>query len=148
MLANHFGLVKNQQSLEFFFGGGVLVLLCGEFCDVWRHRNLRMEETYLYITERLARLTKRHLLVNLSHDRLEQEMLARPGSLRDALVGAIRAIAIERSRYAEPLPGAVSLLQLLAQYVSIESAALYKITPSGRDYVLGERVATLGERKN
>jgi hypothetical protein len=143
-LANHFGLVKNQQSLEFFFGGGVLVLLCGEFCDVWRHRNLRMEETYLYVTERLARLTKRHLLVNLSHDRLEQEMLARPGSLRDALV-RIRAIAIERSQYAEPLPGAVSLLQLLAQYVSIESAALYKITPSGRDYVLGERVATLGE---
>jgi hypothetical protein len=143
-LANHFGLVKNPQSLEFFFGGGVLVLVCGEFCDVWRHRNLRMEETYLYVTERLSRLTKRHLLVNLSHDRLEQEMLARPGSLRDALV-RIRDIAIERSQYAEPLPGSVSLLQLLAQYVSIESAALYTIKPNGQDFVLGERVATLGE---
>ena len=144
LLANHLGLVKNQSSLEFFFGGGVLVLLCGEFSDVWRNRNLRMEETYLYVTERLSRLTKRHLLLNLSHDRLEQEMLARPGSLRDALV-RLRAIAIERSQYPVPLPGAMGLLQLLSQYVSIESAAFYTLQPQGADFVLGERVAILGE---
>lgn len=144
LLASHWGLASDQQSLEFFFGGGVLVLLCGEFSDVWRHRNLRMEETYLYVTERLSRLTKRHLLVNLSHDRLEQEMLARPGSLRDAMV-RIRAIAIERSEFAERLPGSVSLLQLLAQYVNIESAALYTLEARGADRVLGEQVAALGE---
>lgn len=144
-MASHLGLAKSQQSLEFFFGGGVLVLVCGEFSDVWRHRNQRMEETYLYVTERLSRLTRRHLLLNISHDRLEQEMLARPGSLRDAMV-RIRSIAIERSQYPdEPLPGAVSLLQLLAQYVSIESAALYTLETRGQDHVLGQRVAALGE---
>lgn len=144
LLASHLGLVKNQSSLEFFFGGGLLVLLCGEFSDVWRNRNLRMEETYLYVTERLSRLTKRHLLLNLSHDRLEQEMLARPGSLRDALV-RLRSIAIERSQYPVPLPGAMGLLQLLSQYVSIESAAFYTLEPKGLNFVLGERVAALGE---
>lgn len=144
LLASHLGLVKNQSSLEFFFGGGLLVLLCGEFSDVWRNRNLRMEETYLYVTERLSRLTKRHLLLNLSHDRLEQEMLARPGSLRDALV-RLRSIAIERSQYPVPLPGAMGLLQLLSQYVSIESAAFYTLEPKGMNFVLGERVAALGE---
>lgn len=142
--ASHLGLVKNQSSLEFFFGGGLLVLLCGEFSDVWRNRNLRMEETYLYVTERLSRLTKRHLLLNLSHDRLEQEMLARPGSLRDALV-RLRSIAIERSQYPVPLPGAMGLLQLLSQYVSIESAAFYTLEPKGQNFVLGEQVAALGE---
>ena len=70
---------------DYFFGGGLLILLSGEFSDVWRDRIARMDETNIYVTERLSRLTKRHLLLNISHDRMEQEMLARPGSLRDAL---------------------------------------------------------------
>ena len=85
LVAERLGLVADEFSSRFFFGAGLLILVCGEFSDVWRDRNTRMEETYLYVTERLSRLTKRHLLLNLSHDRLEQEMLARPGSLRDAL---------------------------------------------------------------
>jgi hypothetical protein len=144
LLADHLGLMPKGFSPEPFFGGGLLVLLCGEFSDVWRDRNLRMEETYLYVTERLSRLTKRHLLLNLSHDRLEQEMLARPGSLRDALA-RLRAIVIESSPEPSPLPGAAGVLQLLSQYVNLESAALYALVPKGSDLVLGERVASLGE---
>ena len=144
LLANYLGLVPNQFSPEVFFGGGLLVLVCGEFSDVWRDRNLRMEETYLYVTERLSRLTKRHLLLNLSHDRLEQEMLARPGSLRDALV-RLRAIAVEASQKGEPMPGAPGLLQILSQYVNIESATIYLLEPRGLGYVLGQQVAVLGE---
>ncbi|MEI8169407.1 MAG: PelD GGDEF domain-containing protein [Rhodoferax sp.] len=144
LLANHWGLTGKDFAPEYFFGGGLLVLVCGEFSDVWRDRNLRMEETYLYVTERLSRLTKRHLLLNLSHDRLEQEMLARPGSLRDALA-RLRLIAIEGNPTALPMPGATGLLQLLSQYVNIESATLYTLKPQGLNTVLGERVASLGE---
>ncbi|MDP2370294.1 PelD GGDEF domain-containing protein [Rhodoferax sp.] len=144
LLANHLGLVADQFSPEYFFGGGLLVLVCGEFSDVWRDRNLRMEETYLYVTERLSRLTKRHLLLNLSHDRLEQEMLARPGSLRDALA-RLRSITIERSENLVVMPGAMGLLELLSQYVNIESAVLYTLEPQGLSFVLGEQVAVLGE---
>jgi polysaccharide biosynthesis protein PelD len=144
LLADHWGRVSAEFSPEFFFGGGLLVLLCGEFSDVWRDRNLRMEETYLYVNERLSRLTKRHLLLNLSHDRLEQEMLARPGSLRDALA-RLRTIVVGASTTLEPMPGAVGLLQLLSQYVNIESAALYILEPRGQDYVLGHQVTALGE---
>lgn len=144
LLADHLGLIPAGFSPEPFFGGGLLVLLCGEFSDVWRDRNLRMEETYLYVTERLSRLTKRHLLLNLSHDRLEQEMLTRPGSLRDALA-RLRAIVIEGSLQPSVLPGAPGVLQLLSQYVNLESAALYTLTPKGSRLVLGERVASLGE---
>jgi hypothetical protein len=144
MLADHLGLLPKHFSEESIFGGGLMVLLCGEFRDVWRDRNLRMEETYLYVTDRLSRITKRHLLLNLSHDRLEQEMLARPGSLRDALV-RLRAIAITRSVDPEPMPGAKALLQLLSEYVSIESAALYTLTPQGTGFVLGGKIASLGD---
>lgn len=129
---------------EFFFGGGLLTMLCGEFSDVWRDRMLRIDETNLYLVERLAGLTKRHLLLNLSHDRLEQEMLARPGSLRDALV-RLRAAVVESATQAGGLPGMDSLLQLLAQYVNIEAAALYTVAGNGKDFALGEMIGALGD---
>ena len=64
-----------------------------------------MDETNLYVTERLSRLTRRHLLLNLSHDRMEQEMLVRPGSLRDALVN-VRNLVFQAKTDNEPMPGA------------------------------------------
>ncbi|MBK6638981.1 MAG: DUF4118 domain-containing protein [Rhodocyclaceae bacterium] len=120
LLADTLGRVSVEFPQNFFFGGGLLVLVCGEFSDVWRDRISRMDETNIYITERLSRLTQRHLLLNLSHDRLEQEMLARPGSLRDALA-KLRTAVIESTDGAA-LPGVDGLLQLLTQYVNIESA--------------------------
>jgi hypothetical protein len=142
-LAWALGRLPGGVSETTLFGGGLVVLLCGEFSDVWRDRNKRMEETYLYMSERLARLTKRHLLLNLSHDRLEQEMLARPGSLRDALA-RLRTLSIEAPSN-EPMPGANGLLQLLSQYVNIESAQIYLLEPNETSYSLGRPVARLGD---
>lgn len=144
LVAEKMGLVADDFSLRFFFGAGLLVLVCGEFSDVWRDRNARMEETYLYVTERLSRLTKRHLLLNLSHDRLEQEMLARPGSLRDALA-RLRTMVIAADGNTPAMPAAQGLLQLLSQYVNIESATLYLVSPGNSDPVLGPSVAQIGE---
>jgi hypothetical protein len=144
LLAEHLGVAHNDFSPELFFGGGLLVLVCGEFSDVWRDRNLRMEESSLYVSERLSRLTKRHLLLNLSHDRLEQEMLSRPGSLRDAMA-KLRSLALEHSLEASLMPGASGLMQLLSQYVNIESAALYTLKVQGPDMVLGDMVVQIGD---
>jgi hypothetical protein len=143
-VADALSVAGQEFPRDYFVGGALLILLCGEFSDVWRDRNLRMDETNLYVTERLSRLTKRHLLLNLSHDRIEQEMLARPGSLRDALA-RLRDLVISGDRQAEALPAARSLVQLLAQYVSIESAALYTAQEVGGNIRLGEPVATLGD---
>jgi polysaccharide biosynthesis protein PelD len=144
LVAERLGLVADEFSSRFFFGAGLLILVCGEFSDVWRDRNTRMEETYLYVTERLSRLTKRHLLLNLSHDRLEQEMLARPGSLRDALA-KVRATVIAAGISKDPMPAAKELLQLLAQYVNIESATLHLLNTDGLDPTLDTQVAFIGE---
>ncbi len=144
LLVEYLGLLLTDFSPAQFFGGGLLVLLCGEFSDVWRDRNNRMDETNLYVTERLSRLTKRHLLLNLSHDRLEQEMLARPGSLRDALA-RLRAIGITGGQSGSTMPGADALLQLLSQYVNIESAVLYVLQPGSDGPTLGPERARLGE---
>ncbi len=142
-LAEHYGRLPDAFGLEYFFGGGLLVLLCGEFSDIWRDRNLRLEEANIYLAERISRITKRHLLLNLSHDRLEHEMLARPSSLRDALVH-LRTIATS-GQANSPMPGADALLHLLAQYVNIEAATLYTLVPRGTGHELGEIVTRLGE---
>lgn len=137
-------VVQAEFPRDYFFGGGLLILLCGEFSDVWRDRVLRMDETNLYVTERLSRLTKRHLLLNLSHDRLEQEMLARPGSLRDALV-SLRDQVLSTDRHAGQLPGLPALLHLMAQYVNIESAAIYLTDDRNGHVALGPLAESLGE---
>ena len=143
-IAIQLGRAPLEVSAAPMFGGGLLVLLCGEFSDVWRDRNRRMEETYLYVAERLSRLTKRHLLLNLSHDRLEQEMLARPGSLRDALV-RLRGLTVDLEKRGDPLPGADGLLQLLSQYVNIEAAQIYTLVERDGSHVLGTLAASLGD---
>jgi polysaccharide biosynthesis protein PelD len=138
-------VVQSDFPRDYFFGGGLLILLCGEFSDVWRDRIGRMDETNLYLTERLSRLTRRHLLLNLSHDRMEQEMLARPGSLRDALT-KVRNLVLQEKGRDDPILGVTALLDLLAQYVSIESAAVYGADAVGdKDHVLGPILQSIGE---
>jgi len=143
-LAERSGRIPAQFGLEYFFGGGLLVLICGEYSDVWRDRNARIDETNVYLTERLSRITKRHLLLNLSHDRLEHEMLSRPTSLRDALV-RLRSLTLQGTSD-QPLPAADQLLQLLAQYVNLESATLYAARADGeKRWILGAEITRLGE---
>jgi polysaccharide biosynthesis protein PelD len=147
-LAYYLGVVAVMQAdfpRDYFFGGGLLILLCGEFSDVWRDRIERIDETNLYVTERLSRLTRRHLLLNLSHDRIEQEMLSRPGSLRDALVN-VRTLVLQEAKPGERVPGAKALLGLLAQYVNIESAAIYGADAQGdASHVFGPVLQSIGD---
>lgn len=138
------GLLNGVWPIEALFGGGLLVLVSGEFSEVWRDRNHTMEETYLYANERLAQLTKRHLLLNLSHDRLEQEMLTRPGTLRDAMT-RLRELTLTAPTPANPMPGALELMQLLSQYTGIEAGALYLLQSRLTGHRLGACVAELGE---
>lgn len=136
-------IVGAEFPRDYFFGGGLLILLSGEFSDVWRDRIARMDETNIYVTERLSRVTKRHLLLNLSHDRMEQEMLARPGSLRDALAN-LRNVVLTADKHDGTLPGLPALLDLLAQYINIEAAAIYFVEDRNQQLKLGALAETFG----
>ncbi len=123
---------------QFFLGGLILVLVCGEFSAAWSTRLRRAEETNQYLDERLSRITLRHLLLRLSHDRMEQEILTKPITLRDALAG-LRQLTVEQGD--TRLPAAVPLLQLLTQYCQLESAAIFVPMDDG-GYT---RVSAVGE---
>lgn len=132
--------------LSYFLGGLLLTLIAGEFSAVWQERILHKEEANLYLEERLTRLTRRHLLLKLSHDRLEEEMLSRPGSLRSA----VHDLRIQQAslNYREPhLPAAKQLLGILSQYCSIEEAAIYpaQVIENGEKIRLGIPAAMLGK---
>lgn len=127
----------------FFVGGVLLTLICGEFHAVWSNRIERRDEANLYLNERLTRLSRRYLLLRLSHDRIEQELLIKPGSLRDALV-QLREFNPGAST-ADPLPNIEALLQLMAQYCQLESAAVYPPPQgSGQHDALAPPLAAIG----
>ncbi len=123
---------------QFFLGGLILVLVCGEFSAAWSTRLRRAEETNQYLDERLGRITLRHLLLRLSHDRMEQEILTKPITLRDAL-GGLRQLTVAQSD--DRLPAAGPLVQLLTQYCQLESAAIF-VPKEGGGYA---RVSAVGE---
>ena len=125
-----------------FLGGLVLALLAGEFADVWSARLHQGQSVNAYLDERLRALTQHHFLLSVSHDRLEQELLSRPFTLRDTLF-ALRQAARTRARSEqEPLPVGDWLLQLLAQAARLEAAALVAVRDG---HVDAEPVARFGE---
>ena len=113
---------------QFFLGGLILVMLCGEFSTAWQTRLRRAEETNHYLDERLSRITLRHLLLRLSHDRMEQEILTKPVTLRDALIGLRKLTAVQSD---SQMPASQPLLQLLTQYCQLESAAIFTLSADG-----------------
>ncbi|MFT4242909.1 MAG: PelD GGDEF domain-containing protein [Acidovorax sp.] len=115
----------HQFPQVYFLGGLILVMLVGEFSSLWRARTRRAEITQGYLDQRLEHLVRQHYLLRLSHDRLEQELIGRPMSMRDAL-----ASLQSTSGSAQ---GPATLLRLLAQYCQLESVALYPATDEGID---------------
>ncbi|WP_420994808.1 PelD GGDEF domain-containing protein [Cupriavidus sp. 30B13] len=111
----------------FFLGGLLTVLVAGQFGDVWGTRLARARAVNRYLEERLAALTKNHYLLRVSHARLENDLLAKPTTLRDTL-SQMRAVSLEDSSAASgQLVGARPMLQVVAQACQLEAAALYAV---------------------
>ena len=112
----------------FFLGGLLLVLIAGQFGDIWGTRLARARAVNRYLDERLAALTKNHYLLRISHARLENDLLARPTTLRDTL-SQLRTVALEDIARAGgtrgTLAGGQSMLQVVAQACQVEAAALF-----------------------
>ena len=125
-----------------FLGGYVIVLITGEFADMWRVRLDRAESRAGYTLDRLQNLTQRHVLLRLSHDRLEENLLVRPYTVRDALL-SLRDVMMDES-HSETLPAGDELLNLLADYCQLQRGGLYEVS-GGR--IHPEPVALLGHNQ-
>ncbi|HEY8606585.1 MAG TPA: PelD GGDEF domain-containing protein [Noviherbaspirillum sp.] len=127
---------------EFFLGGLLLNLVAGQFSDVWSARTRRLRAVNAYLDERLNTLTKNHFLLRLSHERLEQDLLAKPLTLRETLL-RLRDLS-RRQDGGGTLPGAQEFMQLLAQSCQLETASLHAVVQGRPDAVAA---AVLGEAR-
>jgi hypothetical protein len=129
---------KDSFPEQYFLGGLILVMLSGEFSGAWNSRLRRTEEARHYLDERLRKITVRHLLLRLSHEHLEQEILTKPVTLRDALRELRRLTTAQEDA---DMPASHSLLQLLAQYCQLESAAIF-LSPLRGGYVRSSAIGS------
>lgn len=120
-----------------FLGGLILIMLVGEFSSLWLARTRRAETIQVYLDQRLEHLTRQYYLLRLSHDRLEQDLISRPMSMRDAL-RTLRDLGRETD---DPGASAASLLRLLAQYCQLECASVFR---ASENRLSGEPLASIG----
>ncbi|GAA4420078.1 PelD GGDEF domain-containing protein [Acidovorax lacteus] len=120
----------------FFLGGLILVMLVGEFSSLWQARTRRAETVQMYLDQRLEHLVRQYYLLRLSHDRLEQELIGRPMSMRDALSSLQRLGPSDA-----PAESAQLLLRLLAQYCQLETATLHAVVD---DAAIAQPLAEIG----
>lgn len=118
---------------QYFLGGLIVVMIAGEISSLWRVRIRRARTVQAYTDQRTEQLIRQHYLLRLSHDRLEQELIGRPVSMRDAIHVLSGLSGAEGD--------AQSLLNLLSRFCQISVASLLPV----RDGVLGtEPMAMLG----
>jgi hypothetical protein len=127
-LERSLGLVRPAPPTLYFMGALLLTLVCGEFASIWNGRLRRIESTYRYAREKLERLTRQHYLLLLSHDRLEQDQLSKPVTLRAALARIRNLVGGDETAAPDSLPGLPVLAALLAQFCQLEVAGFYACT--------------------
>jgi hypothetical protein len=110
---------------EYFLGGLILTLGAGQFSDIWHGRLRRVREVNSYLDQRLEALTRQHHVLKLSYDRLEQDLLTRPVTLRNSLSDLRRLTMREEGPKAVPMRGAQELMRILAQTSQLEKASLH-----------------------
>jgi len=145
IVAAWYGLMPDGREIPrlFFLGGFLLVMVSGEFSGLWRTRLRRMQEMNGFLEDRIERVTKRLYLMQLSHERLEQDLLSRATTLRDALFDLRRRLLAQFD--SSRLPGGAALLEFLSQACQLEVCALYARVEGADGRVRYERVAALGD---
>jgi hypothetical protein len=139
LLMQRFNQVEGAFPIHFMLGGVLMTLVSGQFSALWEQRLRRANLLGSHASERFEQLSRAYFMVRLSHDRLEQNLISRPVTLRDAMID-LRALLASRGGELDNQTGAV-LISILVHYCNLESASLYSCR-DGRP--LPEAVASCG----
>lgn len=113
----------------FMLGGTLMILVCGQFSTVWSTRLRRSDQLSRHASDRFEQLSRAYFMVRLSHDRLEQNLISRPVTLRDAMVD-LGAVLAKRGGLLNQETGS-ALISILVHYCSLESAAIFMMGSNG-----------------
>lgn len=134
------GLTENIFPLNSMLGGVLMALIAGQFSSVWSNRLRRTEQLSHHATERFEQLSRAYFMVRLSHDRLEQNLISRPVTLRQAMTELRRLMS--KSGAGLNAATADELMSILVNYCSLTSAAIYPVQ-TGR--ILPEPLTKCGQ---
>jgi polysaccharide biosynthesis protein PelD len=119
------GLLNGVFPLHFILGGALISLIAGQFSSIWSTRLRRSDQLSRHASERFQQLSRAYFMVRHSHDRLEQNLVSRPVTLRQAMMELRRLLADGGGLISKKLAG--ELMVILAHYCSLSSAALYGV---------------------
>ena len=123
--AGHYGSVDPSLYKVYFLGGLITTLLCGEFSAQWAGRVRRSDQLSAYAEERLENLSKVYFVTRISHDRLEQNLISKPTTLRNTLESMRGLLAQHGGKLDKDT--AHHLLLLLSQHCSLTCAAIFPV---------------------
>ena len=124
------GLLAGEFPTVFMLGGILMTMVCGQFSTIWSTRLRRSDQLSRHASERFEQLSRAYFMVRLSHDRMEQNLISRPVTLRDAMID-LRAILASHGGLLDNETGS-ALISILVHYCSLESAAIYLMDDKGR----------------
>ncbi len=117
------GILTGDFPTTFMLGGVLLTLISGQFSTLWERRLRRANQLSDHAGERFEQLSRAYFMVRLSHDRMEQNLISRPVTLRDAMKD-LRALQAGHGGELDNETGA-ALISILVHYCSLESASIY-----------------------
>ncbi len=133
------GVISGGFPRDFMLGGALLALLTGQFSSIWNSRLRRATQLSNHAAERFQQLSRAYFMVRLSHDRLEQNLISRPVTLRQGMIELRSLLSQNSGHFDESI--ARDLLSLLSHYCTLGSASLYSISEGG---LKPEHVASCG----
>jgi hypothetical protein len=138
--AQTYGAVSPGYPKAFFIGGLMLTMLCGQFSTIWSGRIRRASQLSEYSEERLEQISRAYYMLRLSHDRMEQNLILKPVTLRGALEDLRRLLSLHGGELNPDI--GKRFLSLLSQYCSLENASLHLIEGEA---VLETPIAAIGQ---
>ncbi len=119
------GRLPYQFPSHHMLGGLFLTMVCGQFSVVWQQRLKRSDRLSEHAVERAQQVSRAVFMVRLSHDRLEQNLISKPVTLRQAMVD-LRSLLVRHGGKIITEVGE-DLLAILSHYCSLDSASIYPV---------------------
>ena len=115
-----------------------LAMIAGQFTELWKREVQRLEGGLTSVRKEADRLARSHLLLEASHDRLDEELQRKGSSLRDAMEASSSIPQGSTSLAAH----GTTVMDVLAAHCGLEIGELFTVEKGA---ALGERCAVLGQ---
>ncbi|MGJ8675686.1 MAG: PelD GGDEF domain-containing protein, partial [Pseudoalteromonas sp.] len=116
---------QSEFNINAMIGYTIVIMIAGEFRDVWERTNQQQTIQLEYVSDRLEKFTRQYHLISSSHDRIEQMLAGHTLSLRESLQAVRASIGQLKERRLDS--AAQVIINLFVEYGALEKAGLYKV---------------------